>query len=364
MAVYLNLFSPITYEAFSQSDRTVSGFQTTQQGRAEKIRPGDILICYMTRLSRWIGLLEVESESYIDDTPVFYPENDPFVVRFKVKPLVWLELNHTIPIHEPEVFGTLSFTKDHDPTKSRWTGPLKGSLAGVKAQDARYLIELLNQQMVTKKQYPVDEHTYLKHIGHLVKTDRGMVSVTVPDDDTNGEGVSSVVERESIVVQAKVATIGLKMGFKVWVPKNDRIAVLNSIPIENPPILSNLPLNYDDTTLSTIERIDVLWIAGRRIVRAFEIEHTTAVYSGILRMADLRALQPNMDIRCYIVAPEERQDKVFRELRRPVFSLLDGGPLAEYCLYLSYDSVDAISNEPNLQYLKPEVIDAYAESAD
>src|SRR5690242_21750466 len=32
------------------------------------------------------------------------------------------------------------------------------------------------------------------------------------------------------------------------------------------------------------------------IVRAFEVEHTTSVYSGILRMADLLALQPNMDI--------------------------------------------------------------------
>jgi hypothetical protein len=27
------------------------------------------------------------------------------------------------------------------------------------------------------------------------------------------------------------------------------------------------------------------------------VEHTTSIYSGILRMADLLALQPNMDIR-------------------------------------------------------------------
>jgi hypothetical protein len=32
------------------------------------------------------------------------------------------------------------------------------------------------------------------------------------------------------------------------------------------------------------------------MARAFEIEHTTAVYPGLLRMADLLALQPNMDI--------------------------------------------------------------------
>jgi hypothetical protein len=37
-------------------------------------------------------------------------------------------------------------------------------------------------------------------------------------------------------------------------------------------------------------------------------------------------LQPNMDIRLHIVAPDERREKVFREMLRPVFSLLDRGP--------------------------------------
>lgn len=92
--------------------------------------------------------------------------------------------------------------------------------------------------------------------------------------------------------------------------------------------LDDLPLNYDQTTLDTIEQIDVIWLKRRSIARAFEVEHTTAVYSGLLRMADLLALQPNMDIRLHIVAPDERRDKVFREMLRPVFSLLDRGPLA------------------------------------
>jgi hypothetical protein len=46
-------------------------------------------------------------------------------------------------------------------------------------------------------------------------------------------------------------------------------------------------------------------------------------------MADLLALQPNMDIKLHIVAPEAKRDKVFREIRRPVFALLEKGPLAE-----------------------------------
>ena len=56
------------------------------------------------------------------------------------------------------------------------------------------------------------------------------------------------------------------------------------------------------------------WLRGRAIVRAFEVEHTTSIYSGILRMADLLALQPNMNIKLHIVAPYTRRDKVFQEI--------------------------------------------------
>ena len=136
------------------------------------------------------------------------------------------------------------------------------------------------------------------------------------------------------------------------------------MPAGEPPLVERLPLNYDETTLRTIEQIDVLWLKGRSIRRAFEVEHTTSIYSGILRMADLLALQPNMDISLHIVAPAARRERVFAELRRPVFSLLDHGPLSETCTYLSYDSIREIAEQPHLSHLSDSVLDAYEEPAE
>jgi len=113
--------------------------------------------------------------------------------------------------------------------------------------------------------------------------------------------------------------------------------------------------------VKTIERIDVLWLYGRSIKRAFEVEHTTAVYSGILRMADLMALQPNMDIKLHIVAPYYRKGKVFEEIQRPVFSLLEKGPLSELCSYISYDSLEELSKEKHLNHLSDTVLEDYTE---
>ena len=166
-------------------------------------------------------------------------------------------------------------------------------------------------------------------------------------------------------MQAKVAQIGAAMGFRIWVPRNDKAGVLEHVPPGmHKRFLEELPLNYDDATLRTIEQIDVLWLKGRSMTRAFEIEHTTAIYSGLLRMADLLALQPNMDIRLHIVAPAERRERVLREIRRPVFSLLDRGPLYEQCSLLSYDTIHALIKMPHLSYISDAIIAEYEESAE
>ena len=81
-------------------------------------------------------------------------------------------------------------------------------------------------------------------------------------------------------------------------------------------------------------------------------------------MADLLALQPNMDIKLHIVAPEAKREKVFQEIRRPVFSLLEKGPLAENCTYLSYDSLRELAEQKHLSHLSDSVLDEYAEEAE
>ena len=154
------------------------------------------------------------------------------------------------------------------------------------------------------------------------------------------------------------------MGFHIWLPAGDRNRVLELVPADlRAAFLDSLPLNYDDATLDTIKQIDVLWLKGRSMARAFEVEHTTAVYSGLLRMADLLALQPNMQIKLHIVAPEDRWEKVRREIKRPVFSLLEHGPLYGKCTFLSYDDVQAIMDIKTLSYTTDSVLELYEQHA-
>ena len=191
------------------------------------------------------------------------------------------------------------------------------------------------------------------------------VEVTVPVNPAEEDyDVCDEAEiRQSMQVQAILADLGARMGFKIWIPRPDRGRVLKAWTPSADGLLDELPFNYEATTLKTIEAIDVIWVRNRSIVRAFEVEHTTSVYSGILRMADLLALQPNMAIKLHLVAPDSKREKVFREIKRPVFSLLEGRPLCEMCTFISYDSVREIRDLPHGHHLTDSVIEDFEEWA-
>lgn len=201
---------------------------------------------------------------------------------------------------------------------------------------------------------------------HTVKRSDKPVSVTVPlpTEGEEAEEIDTDSIRESMQVQALLARIGTSMGFTIWLPRADRGRVLKAWTPEPGQLIEELPLGYDSTTMKTVEQIDVLWLRKRSIVRAFEVEHTTSVYSGLLRMADLVALQPNINIKLHIVAPLAKRDKVLQEIRRPVFSLLEGRALAEMCTYLSYDAIREIGESKHLAHLSDNVLDDYEDDAD
>ena len=376
MAYFLNLFTPETWAAFQKHGAGVSGFRYRQRRMAtEEIHPGDVFLCYLVRLSRWCGVLEITSEAYSDDAQIF-SDPDPFIIRFKVRPEVLLDLEKAIPIFEDVVWNSPSFTRDLEKRARGWAAAhFRGSLRRISDQDGEVLRRLLAEQSQRQDTFPLTDRD-LQQLARkqTVRTTDREVAVEVPEDDDTAtiespspseHGEPADEGRQSTRIQAEIAHIGAQMGFRIWIPRNDRARVLALVPEKQHAMFpDNLPLNYDDATLRTIEQIDVIWLKGRSMARAFEVEHTTAVFSGLLRMADLLALQPNMDIRLHIVAPEDRSDKVKMEIKRPVFSLLDNGPLYEKCTYLPYGAIQSIADQNHLSHMSDTIIEEYEEHAD
>lgn len=171
--------------------------------------------------------------------------------------------------------------------------------------------------------------------------------VSVPEaeePEENQQCISSSTETapsgtDHTQIQFYLLTLGSEMGLDVWVARNDRSKVWQGKTLGSlPNIAEQLPTQFNETTQRTIELIDVLWLKGNSIISAFEVECTTSIYSGLLRMSDLLALQPNLDIKLYLVAPDERRDKVEQEIMRPTFQFRPK-PLKNVCGYLSLDGL-------------------------
>ena len=360
MKYYINLFSPNTATAFTNSNRDVTGFRISRKSyvKNQGIKSGDIFICYCTKIQRFIGILEVISAPYEDNSPIFIEENDPFCLRFKVKPLVWLPFELAIPIHEDLVWNTLSITKDLPKDSTKWTYKVFSSPLRWDNADGKFLVDLLKRQAKQQTIYPLSEKDAKKIKASKIRIISGKETiVSVPDDDAIQEKDQPQTEqRESIKVQAKLAKIGEIFGFKIWLPKADRNRVTEFWHPKESTLLDELPIIFDETTLKTIKNIDVLWIQRRSIVRAFEVEGTTSIYSGILRMADLLSLQPMLDIKIHIVASEERREAVLEQITRPVFAVMERGPLADICSYISYSSIDEILKEKRLSYMTDDIL--------
>lgn len=153
----------------------------------------------------------------------------------------------------------------------------------------------------------------------------------VRDESTAAVKAQKIAEQEDrshAQVQGWLRDLGRSLGFDVWVASNDRNrAVVGGRLCDG--CIDALPATVEASTgAEAIRLIDVLWLerAGSngstegRVMAAFEVEHTTSIYSGIVRMLDLALGVPDhAGVKLFLVAPDAREDDVRQQLARPAF---------------------------------------------
>jgi hypothetical protein len=345
MNYWLDLFTGTTWREFREAGANVSGFRRKQLQQAKQMKKGDIFLCYLTGVMRWVGALEIMGTS--TDTRPIWKEQD-FPVRFDVNPLLLLEPEHGVPMDQLE--GKVQFyagPKD----RGKFKGFVRGSLKQFKnTKDGELILSLIREAEQHPVSRPVDPKKLARKPLYKVEQKKGaskqatLVSVPEPEEISlavageTQESVEPATTRHT-EIQHLLLTLGAELGLDIWVARNDRGKKWRGTQLGSlGRMQEEIPKQFNEATKRTIELIDVLWLSGNSIVAAFEVECTTSVYSGLLRMSDLMALQPNLDIDLYLVAPDERRDKVEQELLRPTFSLREK-PLSKICGFLPFSSL-------------------------
>lgn len=361
---WLDLFTGTTWDEFLAAGGEVSGFRDRRWKTVQQIKPGDYLLCYLTGISRWIGVLEVVSEPFQDTAPIW--KDDEFPCRVRARALATLTPETAVPVFE--LRDQLSIFRDlRNP--NAWTGHFRGSPARWKAADGEAVVAAILAANDSPTTRPVDP-AKLARRPRALKTAIG--SVTVPDSTEPADEPSRPPDDEATTakeptvhteIQWRLLKLGNDMGLDVWPARNDRSREWNGHRFADLPRLrAALPRQFDEVTNRTIELIDVLWLKGNAVVAAFEIESTTSIYSGLLRMSDLIAMQPNLNVPLFLVAPDDRRQKVFAEVNRPTFTRLSP-PLVDLCRYISFSTLrDYLAQvTPFVRYLKPDFLDELSE---
>ncbi len=137
---------------------------------------------------------------------------------------------------------------------------------------------------------------------------------------TKADDARDANDRSHTDVQRWPRDLGLALGYEVHIAVNDRNRDCGAGRLgegclaELPPPLRAAP------GADAVRLIDVLWIKGDDVVAAFEVEHSTSIYSGMVRLMDLSCDAPAAIAReLFIVAPDDREPEVRAQVGRPAF---------------------------------------------
>lgn len=142
------------------------------------------------------------------------------------------------------------------------------------------------------------------------------------DAQTKQANAARDTDRTHTQIQGWLRDLGRALGFDVWIAANDRTRAWDTGRLGD-GCLESLPNAVAAIPgADSVRLIDVLWLSRDtgRVEAAFEVEHSTSIYSGIVRMLDLALGVPEDPIRgLFLVAPDEREEEVRAQLRRPAF---------------------------------------------
>jgi len=158
--------------------------------------------------------------------------------------------------------------------------------------------------------------------------------VFIPEPESVKE--TSVEENLHTKAQYYLAKLGEKAGCLNHIATNDRSKEIYDEKLDDLSVKKLPQGGIPQSAYNIISRIDNLWLDDESPICAFEIETSTSIYSGLLRMTDLKCVYGAHNIKLYIVAPEEKVQKFRTEIMRPTFKKFN---LDQSCAFISIEKL-------------------------
>jgi len=137
-------------------------------------------------------------------------------------------------------------------------------------------------------------------------------------------------------MQTFIGSIGVIKGYDVWIPLNDRNKLDWNLT-DRFACKNELPSRYEKVD-DIVREIDIVWLqkGSSEFKAMFEVEHSTQIYSGLLRFNDLYLIESNLKPKFSIVSNDIKRSLFLRQINRPTFK---ASGLSDVCNFLEYRDV-------------------------
>lgn len=293
------------------------------QSKKEAVKNGDRIAFYVKGTYEFRGAVEVIGQWDRVTTPTWNEETQDDHVYWPWQAQTrWLATGR---INARSLSQQLSFVGN----KSNWNVYFMGAPANFKR--------------------PIPEADFRTIVSQMETIGTQPKQVQVQTVKNGGSGTSLLFESGGpetthTEIQYLLAKLGRIGGCEVWVPRADRSRSFNDEQLTKFTIETLPRLGFPERANRIVENIDVLWLKEETILGAFEVEHTTSIYGGLLRMSDLVSVLPNIQFPLFLVVPEERKQKAKEEITRPTFERLTR-PLSKICKVWTYDDLVSLYDE-------------------
>lgn len=176
------------------------------------------------------------------------------------------------------------------------------------ASDGQYKVQITSQHDVLE--------LYVARRGRF--NIEGYVGFDILERSLNAKNLREIPNLSHSQVQTLIAGIGHAKGYDVFVPDNN-VSQLDWSLAKKFQISSSIPRGFE-TIEPILSEIDVIWIKNgmNSIEGLFEVEHSTPVYSGLLRFNDVLLTDPTVS-QFSIVSNDSRRELFSRQAFRPTF---------------------------------------------
>ncbi len=168
-----------------------------------------------------------------------------------------------------------------------------------------------------------------EHRIQLIPEIRNKIDENIKSKGILEKDLTIIVEEKQPIVSThnlyvyKLAKTGIFLGCEIWIAKDLKNMEIEGKKLSEFSIEDLIIPGLTHNILKILKSIDVLWIKNNEyVIAGFEVEHTTPIYSGLLRFSDLFLSIPSLTMNAYIIAPDKRKKQVETQFNRITFKQL------------------------------------------